>query len=1372
MRRVFKVILSVIAAISLVIISAPYVISVSGLDKQIAGYVVDQLAEDNDQIIQIGDVDLNYQALKLSNIRFFSSSSHLSLVLNDLRVEYNIFTLLSNTDRPQLAVTKIYFIQPDITYRESDSPESQPEQASGASIRIDRIFKQFEHIDRIHIQEGRVNFKYETGELLALASNLNGWFFGGDSTTLRLHAIGDLLNSDEPNFNLDCVLEPEQNYLSARLELMSLDLRSVRFISQDTTFSFYDGQIEGILDLSARSFARDSVRIDGQLQVRNGRARVYGIDLYDIAMKIDVADNRLEIKDGSIQSDSSHIAISGVVEDLFTPRLEGTIVSNDLYIAHFSDLLAIPVLSGARFSLNTDFTAMPDDFRISGSLTTPKLDLKSQEIHDLQMQFDLHNNLLNVRALSFETLSFNFFTDMTVDLAAGDFAGTCFATRLQGENLVFDRISNAEQTLFLEFNGNVPELAYSGKWSYQIIKSGDTLFNVAGNSTLEDGNFQFASDGSRSDKFLVTLRINDIFRNPAISYGYLNDPPLDQITTRDWLRNFGRNNQIEAVISGPFNDLNFQVTARSRSNPEREFNFNAHVMDMLLPEKRIEGSLQFNDFASNYEFRVGDSYVRGTMKSNASMKGIIDIDKNRPEQIRTMFDLTGLHVNKLFNDPALNQEAAIFGNISINGELKNPRYSVRLTGDRFIINNVGYYRFDLALDQRSEILTIDTLQVALNNKSVLGGSGLVDLARKSVSLNAGGTGVESEYIYNTIFSDKGVLKGTADFTIGMTGSLISPRISSEIRIKSGEVADIAFDEVDIVLSDSLIGDNFLNPRNHLVNINKLLAVRAGQYHLESNGNFPLYDNGQINLKLAFDGDAFSFLPRVDKVFADGACFSSINLHIVGSPDNPRIVEGLINIDRGELWLNSVAEHIQNISGQIEIARGTNFVRIKNFHGEIDGRALVINTVDKVTTSDGKKLENWYFKSLNLDFGILAMETPEEGLRVHIPGFMLDNENGNIALRGRTDGETFYFAGPVKKPYAWGTVIYSDSRFTFPFASEGDSEPTPVVAFLSRVYWDVDVYPGTDLEYVREIPAFLGRVDTELSVDAAEEALHVEGVIDNRTFRAEGELFSTRGRIDYLDLNFRVENFGVRFNLNEEKPEVYGRAWTTVRDSVGAIPKTIYLELYAVDRETGEETVRSRWEDFRFRLVSADPTIGETQEQVLAYLGYSVDNIKEKAAEVGSAVTDNYIIRPLLRPIERRLETYLGMDLVRFNSGIAKNLFQASFGQTTSRTDYYGTPVYQDNFLPYALLLESSELTVGKYLSKDLYLTYTGQIVATALDNQNQFNFNHMVGLEYRFYKNILLEFEYYRETLQFNNIYTDKSYMEDFKIRLRHSFAF
>ena len=75
---------------------------------------------------------------------------------------------------------------------------------------------------------------------------------------------------------------------------------------------------------------------------------------------------------------------------------------------------------------------------------------------------------------------------------------------------------------------------------------------------------------------------------------------------------------------------------------------------------------------------------------------------------------------------------------------------------------------------------------------------------------------------------------------------------------------------------------------------------------------------------------------------------------------------------------------------------------------------------------------------------------------------------------------------------------------------------------------------------------------------------------------------------------------------------------------------------------------------------------------------------------------------------------------------------------------------------------------------DLLLADSGSdvLILCLSDNQNDFSFNHSFGVEYRFFNNLLLEFEYDRETLFYTPLYMEKPYLEDFKVRLRHSFSF
>ncbi|MEJ2543981.1 MAG: translocation/assembly module TamB domain-containing protein [Calditrichaceae bacterium] len=390
--------------------------------------------------------------------------------------------------------------------------------------------------------------------------------------------------------------------------------------------------------------------------------------------------------------------------------------------------------------------------------------------------------------------------------------------------------------------------------------------------------------------------------------------------------------------------------------------------------------------------------------------------------------------------------------------------------------------------------------------------------------------------------------------------------------------------------------------------------------------------------------------------------------------------------------------------------------------------------------------------------------------MNIPGLMLEDDNAKLSLTGLKENEKFYFAGPTKHPRLRGTVSLYDSRFTFPFltTTQPGKKESIVVEFLENINWDILVKSGEDVVYFREIPAYIDKVYTEAYIDEASEGIHFEGIINKGTFKPIGIANSNRGRLEYLDQNFRVERFEVEFTQNDLLPYVSGRAWTSVRDSVGAIPRTIYLQLYVIDPETGEEKQQGSWEDFKFKLVSADPQLGETQESVLASLGFSVGNIKDKATSVGGAVTERILIRPLLRPIERALEKGLGVDLVRINSNIARNLFYSSIGDEYNRMAL--NPVNGES--PYLFLMQSSEFTLGKYISQDLYLTYTGQLVSLYDQTETSFDFNHSIGIEYRFLRNILLEIEYDRELMGYMQIPNQKQYLEDIKIRLRHSFAF
>jgi len=650
------------------------------------------------------------------------------------------------------------------------------------------------------------------------------------------------------------------------------------------------------------------------------------------------------------------------------------------------------------------------------------------------------------------------------------------------------------------------------------------------------------------------------------------------------------------------------------------------------------------------------------------------------------------------------------------------------------------------------------------------------LLNNQINGHFNGNELDVPSITKSIGLEEGIVTGLATYDFRLKGTVNQPHVEADLSLENGALDGIDFDKLDLSLVDKIPQDgNAFNYIDHKIELQKLFIEKKGYYHLNSVGTFPLNIEDEVDLLINFDGDILGLLPHWEPFFLDGASLADISLKFKGTTDEIKIVAADIKIDRGELWMNSVAPYVHDISGRIVLKEGSNQVNISDFNAFVENNHLNINTVRNISTNSGRKLEPWYFRGLNLDFGILAMETSNDGVNLNIPGIMQETHFGKLDLSGKAEKEKFYFAGPLKHPVGYGIITLNSAIITYPFVVSGkpSEKPSTAAQFLSNMEWDATVKSGEDVVYLREIPAYIDNVNAEITVDESSEGLHFSGIINKGTFKPIGGLESTRGRLEYLDQNFKVDRFALEFSQYKDLPDVSGRAWTTIRDSVGAVPKTIYLQLYTLDSKTGQTKQSGDWHDFKFKLVSADPTIGETQEQVLAYLGYSVENFREKATNVGGALTEKYLIRPLLRPIERVLERSLGMDLVRFNSSIARNLFYSSVGRQINSQESSNplvNPLSGD--LPYLFLMSSSEVTVGKYLNEDIYLTYTGQLVSLYDNTESGFDFNHSLGLEYRFYRNVLVEFEWDRELLGYYNFENQRQYLEDFKIRLRHSFSF
>ena len=1372
MRKIAYIILIIFVLLFGILIGTPYLLSFFELDQKLKNYVVEKLSENSETILNVNNIDIQFGKIILGEIEYSSESSGANFQIQGLEFDYNLLVLLGNFDQPHRAINKIYLVEPTVIFKSVyKSGTMRTMRTDTTKNNILGILNQFDNIDRIYIKSGSFYLERNSGESLVLANNLNGWIDSHDFRHISLNADGDIFYGSNANLNMFCQVNLVEETFYLQIDLQDYDLRNAPLASFNEHIHLIDGVIDSKIDIKSNSIDLDSIRINGFVSLSQIKLDFFGTEFRDLEMHAQISDNKLVLNDGRGKVENSSFTVAAVIEDLFNPEIVGEIRTDRLETRTLTNYFNLEGFRNDNISLLGNFKIAPDKLSATADLKASRILFNEKEVKDVSAYITLENNKLYWEKFQFGVFDYEITGKSEINLSDGKFNTVIKGYRSYGEHYIFDRLSNARELIEVNVDGNFIKRGASGTWKYLVSGESDTVLLVDGLLDLKDDVFNFSNNRTDENDFLLSLQISDIYGTPMINYGYLENLPFDRLSSRKMFKGLLNKYDIEGILVGSFQELNAQISVVDRLIPERQFSITANVTDLMETRKNVSGILKFNKFQGEYNIDIGTNFLKGLIQSNHSLKGFVDINPDRLQPLQASLDFNKFEINKLFTDTTLSGYGEINGNLTVTGSLDDPRVNAAINGDRFIINDMGYYSFDLEMVADTSIFQLDTIRVALNNTNLLGGNLVVDYQSDTIRSVMHGENIDAEYLMQTLFNQKNLVTGTGGYKFSFEGSLLSPNFTGDIDLSNGVFEKIPFDNIHIQLRDSLsAGKQFLDYKNHHINISEFVAIKAGQYHLEGSGNLPLYDNGAIDLQLQFDGDLLWLIPNWDDFFIDGASFTTIRLAVSGTPRRPIIKEGYMEMERGELWLKEVAPHIENIQGKIYLEKNTNFIIIENLTAEIDEQKFSIKNEKSVTTVDGTTLAPWYFKDIDLNFGILALETSPEGIELHIPGLMVDGESGMLAVSGKGDADKFYLAGPVGAPHAWGQAQISDSRITFPLPPGDGEEPSNAIKFLSSIDWDVHVMPGKDLYYVRKVPSFFGEVNTELNIDPASDGLVFSGTIEDETLRPSGRLISSRGRIDYLDLNFRVEDFGFFINQGEGEPEVYGRAWTSVRDSLGATPKTIYLELYAVDEVTGAESRRARWEDFRFRLVSADPTVGESQEQVLAYLGYSVGNVRVKAKQVGGAVTDNYLIRPLLRPIERGLERYLGFDFVRVNAKVAENLLSAGSPSGTRLGPY--NQDFTNSFMPYAFLIQSSEFTVGKYLTQDLYLTYTGQFVASAYENKNNFNLNHSLGIEYRFLKNLLFEFEYDREKLQYYNMYDDKSFQEDFRVRFRYSLSF
>jgi len=1367
----------------------------------------------------ITDFSIGTDNISFYNVRTSDIQSGYMVAIGEIRFTFDMSSFITYNFNPLKTINAVDIISPQVTIYYKDTP-----QANNIDFSLEAVFeemitglKKFPEIDHLKIKGGSVVLQMPWQTTLAekqiplfsdlagrvdyLASDeeitlaLDGNFLGAEKSMIQLTGYADFAEKRS-----EATVTFDESYVTSGLPFWKLDFWQIA-----------NARLSGSVQVVNKNFAMDSLSLSGDVLVKDMDMVIYGqrAQADSFFLRFNGMDALIDTFDCRIEDGNGRFG--GVISNLMRPMVDWQLWVRDFPVRYLVQSHKIfEYAYEGKLAGTAKFSGPIKAMDIHAETRSPDVLYAVVPFNTIRATLDYNTR---EKILRLPYLRADFFKFRTQGAGYVNFNNDTLSLDLFSDIIVPERyftlmsgLNDGAVTVDSDFYGDFRKKLFRGGFVFKGTGVDTLLASGRGPFTLDDQLLRFfvrSDDGN--DDFSLSGTIHQLFSGPQIDILDFRDFPLSQLSYNPVVKAFLQDRHTDMYFSGPYHSLAAKFKVVPENEPLNPVAWSsANITDIFLDNQRYRGSFNINTAPKIIDGGYDVRFTPKGMAVQARAAKLLDVDIYRgfdpdaPYEGRITLENASLS-DYLENSPAWSgvfEEGQLQGQLTIAGIRENPEMRFSLGVKDLVINNVGYYNARLAGELKDHWLNFDNLWLRLNADTVLNAALSWYSDTDAINLRATGNNLESNFLAETIFDDPGLIRGQLSYALIADGTLGEPMASAWLKIGEGDLLNANhFHEIALSVEDSLPeGGNFWSVEDHIVNVRNFYYQNRDEYNLTASGSLGLDVYSPMDLRFDVRGNVLAELPKLVPYFQNPKTDGRLFARLRGTRSDPVLDQLDLRIFNGTISFSEVVPPVTSLNVAVKLSDASDFINIETIEGLVDGRWARIYNAPEVTLTDGSALEPWYFDEIGLNCGILMLETAENGIPLHFPGMMEPGDIGFFAARGRQPGEKFYFAGPPGLPICRGTTVLHNCRVTFPFIGMYDEsgeyaydEDSKVIDFMMNMRWDLGSLPGNNNRYFVSIPGYIGEAFMDLNIDNNSEGLVYSGRLIDESFRADGSVVSSRGRVEYLDVNFRVDRFGAEFNTYEIFPEVYGKAYTTVRTeqydpvfgldtttaSVGteSVPRDILLKLYVIDPVTGKEVSKGRWEDFRFKLESRENPFGETQEQLLAHLGYSFRNLQYKAGEVGLTLTQNFLIRPLFRPIERQLERKLSLDYVRVRSNFASHLLYLSF---QDRTRIFNRPTFllvNNNLDPALQLLQSSELTLGKYIFKDIYMTYTGQFVAGVDDSK--LGVNHTLGLEYRLMYNLLLEVEMSRFQFDpFYDIENGEDLSRDFRVRLRHSINF
>ena len=1266
----------------------------------------------------LGSIDIRLGGIVLKDLDYTDGDAGVEVQINSVRINWNLFNSIIYGLRPLLMIDEILIDDWKVQY--AHSPDSTAVSANILELIPWDINKRIPSIKKITLKDGVV----ETGYLSI--SRINCWLDLNDPDTLFFD-FGAAAMSDSANLRLNGVVKPDHKNISATAELRHAALSRLKSPRND--FSFH----RGFLGLQTSITVEDTVfALSGSIKLEDCEFE-YGdmVELKETGLDIVLYKDSLEIT-GQGTLDEWPFFLAGSIAGYTKPDLKLTFEVKELDFAELTEKLGIDSDVSGRGRLAGEITGAVSSPVFDVRLTAPAVKYKGVKIDNILLSADYHQDRIGLRSLDCNILNGELQVEGTVEALnlKPQMNLSAVYSGKPGLAEISEQLARAPID-FIELSAQVigpldrPEIyaSYSLIPAYEINDlKGDIQFK---NRHLRIGEFSGAGED-------LNLEIRFDESNPLFS---LSGQNIQKLFPDGLLPEFIDDPDFRVDVFAGGSEDKFDVFLGVRRS-DFTVNFNTEIQrdDSI----RIEGDytvyLQDSiEAGGEIELSLADSVLtiaNLTAGADLYVTGKIDIKNRTIRNLSLKAEEWGVDTLLLYlgvNDWEQYQ-GLLRLEVAIEGSFAAPdiEYSAYVSEGR-IFKTEGYWT-SIAGEFKANRLKLTGLDFGNRGSLLFSGRGHYDAKNDEIDFRASLDRVDFGLLFDSFFRNKGKFSGLGNYTIQAAGSLHDPLVEAGFRVETGRLFGVDFDQFTGGFKfDGSAGDK------GTVEIPAAKMVKNGKYDISASGVVPL--NGEtMNLNFAADGNLLAVLSGLTGTIYDASSEGKVDIAVKGTIKNPDIERADISLKNGSMKLTSVVNEIEKIN--LNAGLDQDFINIGNLSGVIDGVQFTLKNRGEVMTADGP-LEPWIIGSTGLSLGIMTLETGKEGLKLSIPGIIADGETANLSAVGLLPGELPYIAGPEAHPVIRAKLIMRDGVIDYPRPKKirnPRKKKSIITRLLEKADWDMEIISDRGNSYVRDMSGLAGgqimkdisglfsRMDVDLDVERRLEGLKLDGSIKgDSTFSITGGFISTRGTVNVLDLDFQVQEFKIEFDPAENIPWVEGYAANTERSADGT-EQTITLRAANIDPVTGEKVYRAKWGDFTFILENDE---GDSQEMILGVLGYSPETLTDKAASVPLKAVDNAVFGQWLGRLERELKHVFGIDYVNIDPALAQNLL----------TDQLTDPAAADTSgIDWRTrYLRHSKFTVGKYLTDDLFFTYSGTFESgeSVVDQRERIGMIHTWNLEFR-----------------------------------------